>query len=466
MHYHDVDMFTTETQELYEDVEKKVVLKIAELSSKLETSDAKYQVMKTKNEGILEEVKEVQLKLDEVREPFPKPRTPIFEELPPLPYVLPLPKTSGLDSKGKKKKDTKNSEIKAIVKMVEATEMDEVQWDFGERFPNPQQMAILNQSVTKRNNQLDAGRAKVQAERDRTWHFYEEGMQKWEVDDRTRRNQYEKVKKEARKIYLRLDCVNERLNIMKSEVDGYGNETTVWKEFLNLHETSKNRVHVMRAKLFLETDRHRNALQAHRKKMLLLVDARRRAYDIPCTAMNELEYQSFCEKANIAIRTIRYEMLDCKQQLLAEGIRLRNMFDEENCILKSELSRVRMLAETLNQKNAIDKISERHQYEAYNLLEDIEKLKLVEAEKDDRGFKATIDDLGERYVLGKVWDSPEIQEQRKTVDLIMDKIKLTDGVKKTAAVSQQCILDVMMVKWGVEFAPARDSWCECTKTHV
>ena len=62
------------------------------------------------------------------------------------------------------------------------------------------------------------------------------------------------------------------------------------------------------------------------------------SYNIPCTAMNELEYQSFCEKANIAIRTIRYEILDCKQQLLAEGIRFRNMLDEENCI--AALSRV------------------------------------------------------------------------------------------------------------------------------
>lgn len=460
MHYHDVEMFTNETQALYEDVESKVAKKITELAAKLETSDAKYQVMKTKNEGILEEVKEIQEKLDEVRNPFPQPRKPVFEELPPLPYVLPLPKTSGLDSKGKKKKDSKNSEVKAIIKMIEAEEMDDVQWDFGERFPNPTQMTLLQQAVQKRNNQMDAARAKVQAERDRTWRFYEEGMQKWEMDDRTRRNQYEKVKKEARKIYLRLDCVNERLNIMKSEVDGYRDESDVWKQFLDLHDTSKNRVVVMRAKLHLETQRHRAALKNHKDKMLRLIDARRRAYSIPCTAMNEIEYQSFCEKANIAIRTIRYEILDCKQQLLAEGVRFRNMLDEENCILKSELSRVRMLTETLNQKNSIDKISERHQYEAYNLLEDIEKLKLVEAEKDDRGFKDTIDDLGERYVIGKVWDSPEIQEQRKTVDLIMDKIKLTNGVKKTAAVSQQCILDVMMVKWGVEFAPARDSWCE------
>ena len=460
MHYHDVEMYTRETQEIYADVEDKVAKKLVELSEKYETSDAKYQVMKSKNEGILEEVKEVQEKLDEVRDPFPKPRTPVFEELPPLPYVLPLPKTTGLDSKGKKKKDSKNSEIKAIVKMIEAQEMDDTPWDFGERFPNPTQLAVLQQALQKRNNQLDAARAKIQAERDRTWSIYEESMQKWEMDDRTRRNQYEKVKKEARKIYLRLDCVNERLGIMKSEVDGYKNESDVWKSFLDLHEKSKERVHVMRAKLFLETNRHRNALKAMRKKLLLLIDARRRAYNIPTTAMNEIEYQSFCEKANIAIRTIRYEILDCKQQLLAEGVRFRNMLDEENCILKSELSRARMLVETLNQKNAIDKISERHQYEAYNLLEDIEKLKLVEAEKDDRGFKDTIDDLGERYVLGKVWDSPEIQEQRKTVDLVLDKIKLTDGVKKTAAVSQQCILDVMMVKWGHEFAPARDSWCE------
>jgi len=460
LHYHDVNNFVDETQELYVLIEREIKLKLQEIAKKKEDSSTKYQTMLNKNADILEEVKKINAKVAEVRDPVEPPKEPVFEPFPDLPYVPELPKTTGLDSKGKKKKDMKGSDIKKLAAAALAGELDQKPWDFGERWPNNSQMTTLKKAADTRNKEMDEERAKEQAARDRAMEFFTSAMQKWEIEDRARRNEYERMKKESRRIYLKLDCVNERQAIMHKEVAGYEEEAAVWTRFLDFHMQSKERVAVMRAKQHMENERQKSVMKNMTKKLLALLDARRRAYNLPLTALNEVEYQEFCEKADIALRTLRFEILDCKQQLIAEGVRLRNTYDEEICCLKSELSRTRMLREVLKQKNCIDQIVDRHKYEAYNLLEDMEKLKLVEADKDDRGVDDTIDDMGERYKIDKVWSSPEITKTKKMVDLIMGKINLTQGMKDSAAMSQQCLFEVMSVKWAVEFAPVRDSWCE------
>ena len=460
MHFHDVNDFVDETQELYGIIEEEIEAKLKEILKKRDDASTKYQAMVVRNEGILEEVRKISAKLDEVREPIPPPKEPVFEPFPDLPYIPDLPKTTGLDSKGKKKKDCKGADIKALIAKASTGELDQVPWDFGERWPNPNQMSSLKRACDARNKVMDEERAREQGERDRAIEFFTSAYQKWEVEDRVRRNDYERLKKESRRVYLRLDCVNERQAIAQREVHGLEEEANVWEEFLRFHKECKETVAVMRAKQHMERERQRESALKLRRKLLLLLDARRRAYDLPAAAVNEVDYQHFCEKSDIALRTLRFEIVDCKSCLVAEGVRLRNMYDEETSILKSELSRVRMLREVLRQKNCIDKIVDRHKYEVFNLLEDLEKLKIVEADKDDRGLEFTIDNKGERYVADKEWTSPAIAKTQKMVDLIMSKIHLTEGCKDSAAISQACLFEVMQVKWGFEFAPVRDSWCE------
>lgn len=460
MHFHEVNDFNDETQQLYKIIEEEVEEKLKVINKKKEEASTKYQAMCVKNEGILEEVKKINIKLDEVRQPIPPPKEPVFEPFSELPYIPELPKTTGLDSKGKKKKDCKSADIKTLIVKAGNGELDEVPWDFGERWPNPNQMASLKKACDARNKVMDEDRAKEQAERDRAIEFFTAAYQKWEVEDRSRRNDYERLKKDSRRIYLRLDCVNERQAISQREVQGLEEEARVWQDFLQFHFQCKERVAVMRAKQHMERERQKVSSKNMRRKLLLLLDARRRAYDLPGGAMNEVDYQQFCEKSDIALRTLRFEIVDCKSTLIAEGTRLRNMYDEEMSCLKSELCRARMLREVLRQKNCIDKIVDRHKYEVFNLMEDLEKLKIVEADKDDRGLEHTIDNKGERYIAEKEWTSPAILKTQKMIDLIMSKIVLTEGCKDTAAISQACLFEVMSVKWGFEFAPVRDSWCE------
>jgi hypothetical protein len=442
-------------------LEKEIQQKIQEINKSKEEISMRYQQMVTRNSDILDDVKRINAKLSEVRDPIPAPKEPVFEPFPDLPYVPELPKTTGLDSKGKKKKDLKGSEVKSLVQRIELHELDGKDWDFGERWPTPSQFATLKQAADRRNGELDEERAKEQASRDYAMEIFTNSYQRWEIEDRLRRNEYEKLKKESRKIFLRLDCVTERQDILKKEVTDYENELDLWSQLFDFHLQAKEKIAMIRAKQHLENTRQREYLLSIRRKLLLLLDARRRSYDLPISSRNEIEYEMYCEKSKIALRTLRYEILDCKQNLIAEGVRLRNLYDEEIQYLKNELTRVKVMKEIFNQKVCIDQIIKRHKYEVFNLLEDLEKLKIYEADRDDRGaVEETVDGLGERYKSDKEWNSAEIVKLKATIAVIMNKINLTAGMKSSAFESQRSLFEVLTLKYCTEMTPVRDSWCE------
>ena len=100
---------------------------------------------------------------------------------------------------------------------------------------------------------------------------------------------------------------------------------------------------------------------------------------------------------------------ECKQLLVQEGVRLRTLHEEEVSILRHEALRSQVTLETLRQCDDLGKIMSKNQYEVLHLMEAMEKLRMIEADKDDRGLKDTIDDAGERYVPGKKFKSQEIE---------------------------------------------------------
>ena len=115
--------------------------------------------------------------------------------------------------------------------------------------------------------------------------------------------------------------------------------------------------------------------------------------------------------------------------------------------------------EILRQKTCIEKIVERHRYEVLHLFEDLEKLKLADAEKDDKGMD-TIEDLGERFKLDKVWKGPGIDDCMRNLNTILQKIELTEGLTRSNLNSQRCVLESLSIKWGNEYLTFRDSWIE------
>lgn len=460
MHIKDCNSFVDEIAELYIYIESAISKKIIEIKEQKDQVIIRHAKMEQSSIGIVEDSVKVKAKLDEVRDPTATPVEPVFEPFPPLDYVPKMPTQPGLDSKGKKKKDLKGADVKAIVSKIEMGDHDNAPWDFGERWPNVNQVAILKKAMDARNNFLDEKRAAEQAVRDQLMQVYTESMQKWEIEDRLRRNEYHRIKKESRRINLKLECTTDRINILASEITSFDRDTTIWTEFYDKHMLSKDRSKVLRAKQYLENIRQKESTAAIKHRLLALIDARRKAYDLPLTCVNEVDFLAACEKSEIALRSLRFEIVDCKHALYTEGVRLRNMFDEELGNVKSELNRVRMLKEITNQRISMDLVIARHKYEAFNLFEGLEKLKLVEADKDDLGLADTVDEKGEVYVKGKVWTSPAIVQQHNVLDVMLAKINLTEGIRNNAQGTQQAVLDVMTVKWGIEFAAVRDSWIE------
>jgi hypothetical protein len=117
------------------------------------------------------DLKDVQTRLNAVRSPAPKPSDPFPDPLSDPPYVQDLPKTGGLNAKGKKKKDLKKTEFKKIIDMIKAGGMDSQPWEplmvDPERWPGGAQSQTLLTARAARNAMLDEERVAELARRDR-----------------------------------------------------------------------------------------------------------------------------------------------------------------------------------------------------------------------------------------------------------------------------------------------------------
>lgn len=198
------------------------------------------------------------------------------------------------------------------------------------------------------------------------------------------------------------------------------------------HMDAIKRFKVIRAKHSLEFERQKTYCKQLQDKLFRVLDARRRALDFPKGSTTLLQFEKLRESSEQSLRTLRYELVDVKECLISEGVRLRNMHDEEFRYCQSELNRVRMLKEVVGQGSSIDQIIVRHRYSVLHLLEDLEKMYLVECEKDEEGLVDTVDDLGEQYIPHKVWNTPDIQTCTRTLETVMTKSNMTHELAVTA----------------------------------
>lgn len=98
----------------------------------------------------------------------------------------------------------------------------------------------------------------------------------------------------------------------------------------------------------------------------------------------------------------------------------------------------------------MDKLIERHTYEVMHLYESRDKLVLNLADKDNIGYD-TIDEKGEEYSSDKVWSSKELEQCDRTIELVMQKIKMIETISKSASSIQKSSLDFMSMKWGYDY---------------
>lgn len=434
--------------------------KLTSVTEQYTAAKKEYDRMLDVSADIKNKVKYIVANLDDLRKPAQRPIEPSFPVLPDLPYVPRIPEKGALDEKGKKKKQVPNAEFKKIVDDVTDGKLDAVEWDFGKFWPTQAQIIKITKALTDRNEVMDAKRLEENASRMKIIERYNGELDRWETEEKARKVEFDKTKKESRKANLRLDCYMERADRRNVMTMNLARDAQTLKDLMDLHKKSKDRTKVMGMKQYFEAERQKEVMVKLRKRLLKALDARKRALDLPRGAINKVQFEELRGKAEEALRTLRVEVVECKQLLLAEGIRLRVMRNDEITMLKSEHVRAGMTLETLMQKDDIDKVVNKYQYEVVHLMEAMEKLLIIEADKDDRGLKDTVDNAGERYAPSKKWESKEILQCQALIELCMEKINLTEGYAGTSSRSMKLVAEALTTKWGTDFTPVRDSWCE------
>lgn len=451
-----------EVEGLYVTVEAELTAKHDSAETVLKTMQEKYADHAKAVDDVQADLKDVQSRLASVRNPAPKPNDPYPDPIPEPLYVQELPKTGGLNAKGKKKKDLKKADFKNLLEMIRKGEMDAAPWEpvftDDERWPGSNQTQTLLQARQARNKVLDEEKVAEGIKRDRAQEVYRADLVKWDMADRIRQREYEQTKKDSRKMYLRFDCSSDRANRTKTELNNQEIELNSWKKFIEMHNDSKTRYRINKAKQMVEYENILGTIEKHKAKLLAFLDARKRAYELPKGAVSEVHFEHLRQMAELSLKTLRYEIVECRQEIQHAGSMVRSLFIEELGAAHSEWTRIRMLRDTVTQRAFVDKILERHKYDAHNLLKDIEKLKLLEAEKDDLGLTGTIDDKGEQYTLDRKWTNADINAALRALELVSAKIALTEGVRATAADSQNNIMENMGVRWNTEETITEDSW--------
>ena len=439
-----------------------MVQKSLEVSQR-STSDLKFKFRKIDDhsEEVKVEVVRVQKLVTECRVVTPLPKEPVFPPLEDPPYVPALPTVGGLDGRGKKKKQIPNAQLKAILESIEKGEVDAADpWPIPDPFwPSQSQSLKINKEIDLRNKVLDFKRSQEVTARAKARENFKEEMKRWEGMEKQRKIELERLKKEARKINLRYDCCMDRVNRKQKEILDVSSYCKILIDLKLMHEKSRDRFTVMKLKQYIERTRQEEYLITIKKRLLRALQARRYALDLPSSAKTQMEFSRLVSVSEEALRTLTMEVFDCKQLLMNEGVRLRILYDEELKLHQNELARLKISKEITFQRDAYDQILKRYKIDFTFLDEEMEKLKLAEAEKDDLGVE-TIEDMGTKYIEQKNWNVPAITKCQRLIDICTAKINLTDGLGKSAGESQKASLEVMVTKWGNDFLPVRDSWTE------
>ena len=451
----------TEKLEEYADVGAEVAKGTEAARSTLDVCSFIHSDLTDRLQVLYKKQKQIRDRMDKLRPAVPKPAEPAYQPLEDLHYVLPIKRPEAIDENtGKKKAQMPGADLKVIMDAIAQGEWDGKEVEFGEFTLSSSQYSQIKRAVDARNNHLDQERLSEKNNREKTLVEFAALIADWETDERRRKAAFELTKKESRKHNLIISCVNERAEFIASQMDTLERDLDAWEGLKSQDEQARDRFQVIRAKQELERNRILQAIQILKSRLLAILVARRRALAYPGGAKNELQFLRMKERAEISLRTLRYEVIDCKSKLQIEGVRLRQIQDEEESTLKGELYRLKLLKEAMKQRQAIDTILERHKTEVIYLMEDIEKIKVIEAEHDDRGLSYTVDDLGEEYLPDKVWENPVINTTARTIELLRAKIALTDKLRETAVFSQMYIQEAIGVKWSPDFISVRDSWAE------
>jgi hypothetical protein len=362
----------------------------------------KYQTLQEGAADAREAVKSIVEQLEAVKYPMALPKEQLFEPLGDIVKVYQVPKVAAIDDRGKAKKPLSVEELANFAELISSGQMDGKDWDFGNKCPNKKQVDKITEMIAARNEVIDAARVEEENIRAKAVAAFKEELGRWDKEEKVRKVKHDKVKKESRKANLRLHGFEERIERVSKEFLALESDMNVMKEIREINSQSQTRFKVMRVKFQLETERRIHLIKDIKLRLLRSLDARKRAIEAPNGAVTTISFSHLTARSEESLRLLRVDIFGLKQSLVNEGTRLRHFWMEESSMFSAEMTRAKTLREIINQRICLDNILARNRYEILNLYEDLDKLRLMEASRDDRGVVGTVDNLGERYSAAKV----------------------------------------------------------------
>lgn len=456
----EVTAILNEIDLLYPEVSKALTDKKASADLKFNEIKAKYKHFIEGCEHIEGEIRRVQKRMHDIHHLTYKPKEPVLPAVPDLQPVPGIPNMAN-SRENKARRLLTKSDISSLIESIARGERDGKDWFryFEDQRVKAKQIKQLTKAIISRNAAIESLKLSINQEREKLYDKHVEELLLWEREEKKRKQEFERLKKESRKINLKYDCSKERADRVFKEYSSIELDNNTWATFRDIDEECRHRFTVVRTKVILEKSRQLKSFVHLRHRLFKAIEDRKRALGMPSTASSKAEFDKLCQTSEETLRSLRFEVIDVKESLAAEGVRLRSLHDEELSICQYELKRLQVLKDLLHQRSCIDKIIERNQYEVINLLESKEKILLLEAEKDDTG-RDTIEGKGEKYSQSKSWDGPEVKAVNRLIDLVMNKIVLIEGVSRTASYCQKYLIESMSAKWKDDFTPVRDNWCE------
>jgi hypothetical protein len=455
-----VRRFASEVSSLYSIIDQISEEKLGIATKRFEESKSRYQEYLDTRTRIEDEIKRIQERMNSTRTGNDPPKEPAMDEILPAALVPMIPNIA--NSREDKTRPILNStQMANTIEAINNGDMDGKDWFqlFGSYRANPKQIKLLTQEIQQRNEFLEVRRNQLLVEQQRAIDLYNDELLYYEREEKRRKLEYNKLKKDLRKVHLKLDVCSECIEEIYAEYSVLELDLNTLASLLDLHKKSQDRYHVIHMKQLLEKERLKKALLSLKKRFLQLMNNRRQLLNLPATTTDKAKDVALYEKVESALRTIEYELLDIKESLVGEGVKLRLIHNEELSTSQYEYNRLIFLRNVIEQRACVDIILDRSRYEILHLYDSKEKILMIEAEKDDAGLD-TIDNLGERYPKDKVWDSKEMVACLRLIDLMKNKIRLINTIRQTAATSQKNILDVVSIKWTEDYLQVRDSWCE------
>lgn len=427
------------------------------------TSDNKSQHKKVVQQA--EEFKE-QLTLTlkvvaDFRKPHPEPKEPEFEDFGPVMYPGQISLPGQLDAKGKKKKMVPKNSLEEIIGKLSKGEFDGKDGIPlpDEFFPNQAQQNLLENARKARSEVLNNQRTQEMNHREHLMQMYRTEHERFVELEEIRNNNLRRSLRDCRKIYIKYENVTYRINAFEEEMRGYEMDIHSVQSLIMMHQRCSSNYKVIVLKFLLEFQRQQGHIKLLKSKLNKLLNARRYLLEYPKCAENKLMYTIYVDKCNKHLKLVKLEIFSLKNLLLQEGIKFRNLLNEEYQFYFNENARINVSIEIFRQRANFDNVIAMYRVNMLNVLVNLVKYKLIEADDDDEGID-TIDGKGEAYSPDKEWQTAEVVKALKALEGYVSKVAALNNYIRSTGSSQTMLIDIVYSQYNGNTFTLRDSYIE------